>query len=269
MRFPRLQKWVTVGLNGMLGLVGAALGIDMTRTGVAFERPAGIVRTTAALSLAGRTHVGPTRGPITTQKTRSFATDGSVGQRRRMAVPGTNASESPSPSPPPLPSMETVVLMLTASGSVSDYSDTSSLRQGVATAAGVDTPLVTISVAAASVIITATINIPASTTAALVQTALASTLSTAAAASIALGVTVEEVPAVTIAPSPPPPPPLSGLPPPGLPPPLASSEEVFVIDGIAGGIIGGIVGALPMLLAVCALMHFRRRRKRVTAPMIA
>ena len=268
MRFPRLQKWVTVGLNGMLGLVGAALGIDMTRTGVAFERPAGIVRTTAALSLAGRTHVGPTRGPITTQKTRSFAADGSVGQRRWTTLASANASESPSPLQPPL-SMETVVLMLTASGSGSDYSDTSSLRQGVATAAGVDTPLVTISVAAASVIITATIYVPTSTTAAFVQTALASTLSTAAAASIALGVTVEEVPAVTIAPSPPPPPPLSGLPPPGLPPPLASSEEVFVIDGIAGGIIGGIVGALPMLLTVCALMHFRRRRKRVTAPMVA
>ena len=51
-----------------------------------------------------------------------------------------------------------------ASGSVSDYSDTSSLQQSVAAAAGVDRSLVTISVAAASVIITATITVAASTT---------------------------------------------------------------------------------------------------------
>ena len=57
------------------------------------------------------------------------------------------------------------MLTLAASGSVSDYSDTSSLRQAVATAAGVDKSLVTIEVAAASVIITATIAMPASTTA--------------------------------------------------------------------------------------------------------
>ena len=53
------------------------------------------------------------------------------------------------------------MLTLTASGDVSDYSDTSSLQQGIATAAGVDASLVTISVTAASVIITATIAVPA------------------------------------------------------------------------------------------------------------
>ena len=85
------------------------------------------------------------------------------------------------------------MLTLTASGSVSDFSDDdkSSLQQKVADAAGVDKSLVTILVAAASVRITATIAVPASTTADAVQTSLSSTLGTAATASAALGVTVE------------------------------------------------------------------------------
>ena len=54
------------------------------------------------------------------------------------------------------------MVTLTASGSVSDYtdSDKSSLQQKVANAAGVDKSFVTISVAAASVRITATIAVP-------------------------------------------------------------------------------------------------------------
>ena len=96
------------------------------------------------------------------------------------------------------PSTETVVFTLAASGSVSDYSDTSSLRQAVATAAGVDKSLVTIEVAAASVIITATIAVPASMSAAALKTSLSSSLGTAAAASAALGITVESDPTFTI-----------------------------------------------------------------------
>ena len=70
------------------------------------------------------------------------------------------------------------MLTLTASGSVSDYtdSDKSSLQQKVATAAGVDKSLVTIEVTAASVLITATIAVPAATTAAAVRTSLSSKL---------------------------------------------------------------------------------------------
>ena len=88
---------------------------------------------------------------------------------------------------------------LTASGSVSDFSDDdkSSLQQKVADAAGVDKSLVTILVAAASVRITATIAVLASTTADAVQTSLSSTLGTTADASTVLGITVEEVPTIT------------------------------------------------------------------------
>ena len=92
------------------------------------------------------------------------------------------------------------MLALTASGSVSDFSDDdkSSLQQKVADAAGVDKSLVTIRVAAASVRITATIAVPASTTADVLRTSLSSSLGTAVAASTTLGVTVEEVPTITV-----------------------------------------------------------------------
>ena len=94
-----------------------------------------------------------------------------------------------------------MVLTLTVSGTPGDYADTSNLRQRIATAAGVDdASLVTISVAAGSVIIIATIAVPASTTPAAVQTSLTSTLGTAAAASAALGITVESDPSITESP---------------------------------------------------------------------
>ena len=90
------------------------------------------------------------------------------------------------------------MVTITASGDVGDYADTSSLRQKIATAAGVDASLVTISVTSASVIITATIAVPANTTAAAVQSTVSSNLGTTAAASTALGITVEAVPTITV-----------------------------------------------------------------------
>jgi len=92
---------------------------------------------------------------------------------------------------------KTIVLTLTASGSVSDYSDTTALRRSIAASAGVAPSSTVITVAPASVIITATITVPASS-ATRVQTALSSSLGTAAAASAALGITVESDPTVTI-----------------------------------------------------------------------
>ena len=92
------------------------------------------------------------------------------------------------------------MITLMASGSVSDYSDNdkSSWQQKVADAAGVDKSLVTISVAAASVLITATIAVPASMTVDDMQTLLSSSLGTADDASTALGVTVEKVPTIAV-----------------------------------------------------------------------
>merc|ERR1712195_21413 len=78
-------------------------------------------------------------------------------------VTTTTPTPSPPSSPPPLPPPPPppVVLILAASGSVSDYADTSSIQSKVAKLAGVDASAVTITVAAASVIITATIAVPA------------------------------------------------------------------------------------------------------------
>ena len=129
------------------------------------------------------------------------------------------------------------MLTLTASGSVGDYSDTSSLQQAVATAAGVDKSLVTIEVAAASVIITATIAVPASTTAAAVEASLSSKLGTAAAASEALGITVESEPVIT------------------------TTEELEPSSSDSSS-VGMIVGVLVAVLAVCLLCACCIMRKR-------
>jgi len=124
----------------------------------------------------------------------------------------------PPPSPPPSKDkyvvlglkvgsrrqlVEELTLMASGSGIGSDYSDSdiSSLQQHVATAAGVDQSLVTIAVTAGSVIITATIAVPASMNAGQVQTLLSSTLGTASAASEVLGITVVTV-SVTSTPQP-------------------------------------------------------------------
>ena len=98
---------------------------------------------------------------------------------------------------------------MTASGSVNDFDDTkrTSLKSSIAAVAGVDASAVTVAINPGSVIITATIAVPASITAEAVQTSLASSLGTADAASIALGITVEAVPTIIITgPSPSPPP---------------------------------------------------------------
>ena len=74
-----------------------------------------------------------------------------------------------------------VVLTMTASGSLSDYADTSSLQERFAAAAGVDTALVTIAVQAGSVVITAKIAVSAtdSSNAATLALALALALTLA------------------------------------------------------------------------------------------
>ena len=153
------------------------------------------------------------------------------------------------------------MLTIMASGYVSDYADTSSLRQTIATAAGVDdASLVTISVAAGSVIIIATIAVPASTTPAAVQTSLASTLATAAAASTALGITVEAVPTITVAFQQSPPPPTS---PP--PPDAGGCDGGSCNDGGDGGggggaIIGGAAGGGGVLLLVVVGIYCMKTR---------
>ena len=121
------------------------------------------------------------------------------------------------------------MLTLTASGSVNDYSDNdkSSLQQKVAAAAGVDSSLVTIRMAAASVRITATIAVPAATTAVAVQESLSSTLGNATSASAALGITVESEPTINI---------------------LMDSTDDVAVAAIAGGSAGGVLACIFVVL---------------------
>ena len=140
------------------------------------------------------------------------------------------------------------MLTLRASGSVSDYSDTSALQTSIAANAGVDPSLVSISVTAASVIITATIKVPASTTADALQATLTSRLGTAASASTALGITVESDPTIVA---------------------LAIEDKEASVEGdkdddtpkIVGGVIGGVIGVSLLFLVACLA---RKRSKNFT-----
>ena len=139
------------------------------------------------------------------------------------------------------------MLTLRASGSVSDYSDTSALQTSIAANAGVDPSLVSISVTAASVIITATIKVPASTTADALQATLTSRLGTAASASTALGITVESDPTIVA----------RGA--------LAIRDQEASVEGdkdddtpkIVGGVIGGVVG----VILLCLVVYFVTKRQ--------
>ena len=147
------------------------------------------------------------------------------------------------------------MLTLTASGSVSDYSDTSDLQESIAANAGVDAASVSIHVAAASVIITATIAVPASTTPAAVQATLFSTLGTAATASAALGIAVESDPSITESPA---------------TTPTGSGDgntEAAQPEASGGGTpiaaIGG--GAAVAILLIVALVFLYLRKKRTAS----
>ena len=101
------------------------------------------------------------------------------------------------------------------------------MQQGVATAAGVDKSIVTIRVTAASVRITASIAVPAATTAAVVQESLSSTLGNATSASAALGITVESEPTINI---------------------LMDSTDDVAVAAIAGGSAGGVLACIFVVL---------------------
>ena len=163
------------------------------------------------------------------------------------------------------------MLTLTARGSVGDYSDTLSLQQSVADAAGVDVWFVTIRVVAASVLITATIAVPAATTASAVQSSLLSTLGiTVESASAALGVTVESSPTVAIA--------LPPSAPPSAPPPSSPWEDtsidgaegddvtcnVFCVDVNLGFEIYILLGGLGLTVAVLCFAAYSKVRVKLS-----
>jgi len=175
--------------------------------------------------------------------TASLQTDGS---EKDCEAAGTLAMPPP-PSPPMKVAQKggaTVVLTMTASGSLSDYSDDkkSSMQQKLAIAAGVDKSLVTVAVTevavtAASVIITVTIAVPATTTASVVQKSLFPHFGTADDASGMLGVPVMSAPTMI-----------------GTEVKQETSEDSGLSDGeIAGVAIGAGVGGI-VVLGIVALV---------------
>ena len=140
------------------------------------------------------------------------------------------------------------MLRLTASGSVSDYLDTSSLQQSIATVAAVAKSAVEISVAAGSVRITASIAVPASTTATAMQLLLSTRLGTAAAASAQLGITVEELPSIEIKDHTQ-----------GLPKSPGAQGEATMFALISSGIV------VAAILAACYVARRRRLKKQRSA----
>ena len=161
-----------------------ALATELQRIDGAFRTPAFGIKVAASLREAGKVDISDK--PVT-------------------VVGGSVMSDPTLETTPRTGTEDVVVLTLTASGSVDDYPDDvkSSLQQNVSNAAGVSKSFVAIAVAAASVRITATITVPASTSADAVRASLASTFGTAAAASAALGITIEEEPTLTIIITPP------------------------------------------------------------------
>ena len=174
--------------------------------------------------------------------------------------PPSPSPPPPSPSPPPPP---VVLLTLTASGNPSDYStsDVTALKSSIATAAGtgVDASMVTVTIVAGSVLITATIEIPPAATVTTVASQLATALASTTSASSSLGITVESVPVIVVA-SPPsaPPPSAPPLTPPEMPP---AAEEGGSIAGMIGGIVGG--SFVPVLMLILWLSGAFKKKSKV------
>merc|ERR1719478_596000 len=155
--------------------------------------------------------------------------------------PESSPSPSPSPSPTstpvdilePTPAPKPpVVLRLVAKGSVSDYAEPAKriqIKTKVAQLAGVDPTFVSIKIEAASVLITATIDVPPETTVEAVQSSLTTSLASNKATQAFEGVLeVEEVRSIMVVaaqstPSPSSPPPSSPCSP---PPPKKKTKDI-------------------------------------------
>ena len=122
---------------------------------------------------------------------------------------------------------------------MSDYADTSILQTRIAQLAGVDASFVALRVEAASVLIIATVTVPATATASTVQAALSSSLTTAEAASSALGITVETTPTITTSEDP-------------------GEEGSSTLSIIAASAGGGAVLLLAVLMAVYCRLKTNR-----------
>ena len=145
------------------------------------------------------------------------------------------------------------MLILRVSGSISNYGNTSDLQGKIATNAGVDASLVSINVEAGSVIITATIAVPAFTKATTVRDSLDRNLGNTTRASSALGIQLEED-FTTMIHAPPPRPP--SIPPPS-PPSESTTDLVWLLV-----LLSCVGGCCICSLLLLALARSRRPRRQ-------
>jgi len=164
-------------------------------------------------------------------------------------TPPSPPPPSPPPPPPsPPPSTEVVVIRMTASGDVSDYTPnvTASLKANLAAAADLDASLVTITVEPGSVLITATIAVPAAMQSYALRNLIQTKLGTPEAATAALGITVFSAPTFVIA---------STTPVAGLSDSEAMQNEKPSDKLPAGWIVGLCIGVV--LVGLCAMLAGR------------
>ena len=151
------------------------------------------------------------------------------------------------PSQPSSQGQAYLVLRLVARGDVSDYSASlqKELQQKIASAAGVTLMYVTLTVEAASVIITAVIKVPEPGTIAVdaMQTKLSSSLGTADKASALLGITIESDPTF--------------------------ETKIESDEGDSASAVAWVAGVAAVLLGICllvsALVYWGRKQKRAKA----
>ena len=172
------------------------------------------------------------------------------------SAPPLSPPLSLSPSPPSTPPPAPVVLVLRASGDVSDYDSTKleGVRQGIASAAGVPASAVQVAVAAGSVVLTATITPPNGMASTSVTASLATAMPDAQSASGVLSITVTAAPTISVAAAPT----VAAAPP---------SSPVDADGTPTGAVIAAAVGGGAALLVTLAIVIARRwRPKRAVSP---
>jgi hypothetical protein len=105
---------------------------------------------------------------------------------------------------------------------------------------------VSVTIEAASVLITATIDVPAGTSSAAVSSSLSAVFATPEAASAQLGVTVETTPTVGI----------------------VEAETKSSAAAPVGAIVGGVIGGLLALAAILLTIYFVTKNKKSVKPVV-
>jgi len=164
------------------------------------------------------------------------------------------------------PSVSTVVAAFSASGDVSDYDQATQdgIKTAIASEAAIATTAVSLDISPGSVIITATVAMPAAQAASSVDAlstgmfSSPSALQTALSAVGVVGVAVEAIQTAPMA--------ISSLSPPASPPspsPSLVAGQVAGKQGVGTGLIAGIAVAaiLAVLVPLCIVLRRQRRRR--------